>query len=89
MFLKSALELWPMRTWFSPKERVLHQAERLNRYANASKGTLSVVRSRNDLHLPSHVNKHVHGVIAVEGLSSLDNQLSTVDQFFQSGIRIL
>src|SRR5689334_16599530 len=42
-------EGWPPRTWNSPKQRALYQAARLQKFADRSKGSLVIVRSRSDL----------------------------------------
>src|SRR6478609_7265794 len=42
-------EGWSPRTWNSPKQRALYQAARLQKFADRSKGTLVILRSRSDL----------------------------------------
>lgn len=82
----SAFQRWPFRTWFSPKNRVLFQARRLHTLATRSNGSLKVVLTGRDL---SPSPSEVAAVLAVEGLSSLNREIATVDEFFGEGIRIL
>lgn len=91
--LKAVLERWPVRSWFSPKHRVLFAAKRLHDAAHIDP-QLSIVKKKQDL--PTHAagldhaeRDRVHGIIAVEGLSSLDNDISNVDRFYEAGVRIM
>ena len=49
--LIAMFEGWPPRTWSSPKQRALYQAQRLQSFADHSKGALMLIRSRADLGL--------------------------------------
>lgn len=88
--MKAIIENWPRRTWFSPKERVLFQAQRLKDAAARSNQSLVVVKTRKDItdDVESSVNK-VYGLLAVEGLPSLEFDITNVDVFYNAGIRIL
>lgn len=84
--LKSIFEIWPPRTWFSPRERVLYQFSRLHRIAEQHSNLLQVIRSRHDVTVPDN---GVLALLAVEGLSCLESNLDVVDEFFEAGARIL
>lgn len=92
---KAILERWSIRSWFSPKHRVLFAAERLHQVAARPDSQLSVVRTVHDLPSPfadddnKAASGKVHGVLAVEGLSSLENDLSNVNRFYEAGVRIM
>lgn len=86
VFLKAVLERWPPRTWLSPKQRVLYQSQRLHKASERSNRQLEVVRSSQDMKV---VASKVLAILAVEGLSCLERDLRTVDEFFEAGIRIL
>src|SRR5258708_28322522 len=42
-------EGWPPRTWISPKQRALYQAQRLYKFAAESNGGLVIIKSQSDL----------------------------------------
>lgn len=86
MLLKTVLERWPLRTWLSPKQRVLYQSQRLHQAAGRSDGQLAVVRKVRDMKVS---DSRVLAILAVEGLSCLEEDVQTVDEFFDAGIRIL
>lgn len=86
---KVVLERWPMRTWFSPKQRVLHQFERLTQIEQTKPELLKVVRSKLDLEHDPAAPSRVHALMAVEGLSCLESEIDNVELFFNRGVRIL
>jgi microsomal dipeptidase-like Zn-dependent dipeptidase len=47
--LIAMFEGWPPRTWNSPKQRALYQAQRLQNFADHSEGLLTLIRTRADL----------------------------------------
>ena len=47
--VQSILQLQPPQTWFSPLERALYQAAKLDMFAQKSGRTLLVIRSKADL----------------------------------------
>lgn len=88
--IKAVFERWPRNSWFSPKNRVFYAAQRLHKAAEQEDG-LVIVRSVHDLPPidgTTEVNT-IHSILAIEGLSSLDNNISTVDAFFDAGVRIM
>jgi microsomal dipeptidase-like Zn-dependent dipeptidase len=84
---------WPPATWFSLKERALHQARRLDAAAARSGGRLTVVRSRADLaaylqrrHTETGI---VAGVLGLEGAHALEGELANLDVLFAAGFRMV
>lgn len=86
MLLISGIQRWPLRTWFSARQRVLYQSRKLNELSHRSNGALRIAKSSHDI-APS-LSKVV-AVLAVEGLSCLGREIGAVDEFFEAGIRIL
>jgi microsomal dipeptidase-like Zn-dependent dipeptidase len=84
---------WPPATWFSLKERALHQARRLDAAAARSGGRLTVVRSRADL--AAYLQRRstetgiVAGVLGLEGAHALEGQLANLDVLFAAGFRMV
>lgn len=84
---------WPPRTWWSLKERALHQARRLDRAASRSHGTLSVIRSAGDLQ--DYLERRstnpgmTAGVLGIEGAQALEAGPADVDVMFDAGFRMM
>lgn len=89
LVLKTVLERWPAKTWFSPKQRVLHQFRRLAGAAKENGQSLRIARSKADLRDTGAAVQPVRSILAVEGLSCLNNDIATVNEFFEVGIRVL
>jgi len=85
-------EGWPPRTWNSPKQRALYQAARLQKFADQSKGTLVLVRSRSDLQkfLTTRGSTHaVAGFLGAEGAQPLEGRLANLDELYAAGFRMM
>lgn len=85
-------EGWPPRTWFSPKQRALYQAARLQKFADQSKGALVIVRSRHDLQdfLTARTSTHaVAGFLGTEGAQPLEGRLENLDDLYAAGFRMM
>ena len=86
------LEGWPPRTWNSPKQRALYQAERLHKFAAQSHGALVILQSRADLQQflttrgPSHA---VAGFLGSEGAQPLEGDLKNLDALYAAGFRMM
>lgn len=82
----------PPATWFSPRQRALHLAERLRGNAAASGGRLRLITGRDSLerHLAAREHKPacVGGLLGLEGLQCLGNDLAAVTQMFNAGYRL-
>ena len=85
-------EGWPPRTWSSPKQRALYQAERLQKFAAQSGGALVIIRSRTDLtrFLTSRNSSHgVAGFLGTEGAQPLEGDLKNLDELYAAGFRMM
>lgn len=84
---------WPLRTWFSLKERALYQAERLHDMAARSDGAFVIVRSKADLARFLERRKVepdiVAGVLAIEGAHVLEGDPANVEAMFRAGYRMM
>jgi len=91
--LLAVLERWPVATWASLKERAVYQARRLNAIASRSQGKFVVIRTAADLR--SYVagrqqeSGMTAGLLGVEGAHALEGDLANIDEFFDSGIRMM
>jgi microsomal dipeptidase-like Zn-dependent dipeptidase len=84
---------WPAATWFSLKERAVHEAGRLDTAAARSGGRLTVVRSRSDLEAYLRRRQAEPGITAgflgLEGAHALEGDLANVDVLFGAGFRMV
>jgi membrane dipeptidase len=86
------LEGWPPRTWNSPKQRALYQAERLQKFAVQSNGALVIVRSRSDLSqflTSRNSGRAVAGFLGTEGAQPLEGKLANLDELFAASFRMM
>ena len=86
-------QLWPARTWNSLLERALYQAERLQRYADASNGQLRVIKTRADLDqlLADRAagQQVVGGLLGIEGAHPLMGDIANLDKIEAAGHRLI
>jgi microsomal dipeptidase-like Zn-dependent dipeptidase len=89
--LLAIAQRWPPRTWNSPKQRALYQAERLNKLAADSKGMLVVIQSSQQLEnfLATRLPDQVAGFLGTEGAQPLEGKLENLDELFDAGIRMM
>jgi len=84
---------WPMRTWFSLKERALYQAERLHDMAARSGGKFVIIKTKGDLARFLERRKTepdiVAGLLAIEGAQVLEGDPANVETMFQAGYRMM
>jgi len=84
---------WPIRTWFSLKERALYQAEKLHTAAENSQRKLSIIKSSADLdnYLTIRTNNQAitAGLLAIEGLHVLEGELANLEVLFDAGYRMM
>ncbi len=87
------LQRWPIRTWSSLYERASYQAQRLDRAARRSGGSLVFLRTRADLDavLQARANGEpvVGGLMATEGSHALDGQLENIQNLYAAGFRMM
>lgn len=91
--LLSVVQLWPVKTWFSPTERALHAAAKLRDFAARSNGELEVVTSTPQLE--SLVQRQqatkslVGALLAIEGLHAIEGSLDNLDRLYEAGYRMM
>ncbi len=91
--LAAILQRWPVRTWFSLKERALYQAGKLHRFAEKSDGKLSIIKSKSDL--TEYVDRRERepeitaGLLGIEGAQVLEGEITNVQELFDAGIRMM
>lgn len=82
----------PVRTWTSLLERSLWHAEKLKKYAAASKATLRVVLTPADLDALLSDRRNgspaVGGLLSVEGLQDIEGKLDNLDRLYAAGFRM-
>ncbi|MBK9328397.1 MAG: dipeptidase [Sphingobacteriales bacterium] len=83
----------PPRSWFSLKERALHNAELVHKAAANSAGRFSVIKNQKELN--AFLEKRIHslkmaaGMLAVEGLHALEGRLENLEVLHQAGYRMM
>jgi microsomal dipeptidase-like Zn-dependent dipeptidase len=91
--LLSFAQLRPPATWFSAKERALHQINQLHNFAEKSQGDFRVLTSRNDLtKFLSDRSKNsslTSGMLGLEGAHCLENEINNLDVFYNAGVRYI
>ncbi len=78
---------WPPMTWFRRDSRARHAAKLLHGFAKKSDGAFTVIRTRPDLDR-ALATKTLGGILALEGLHSLEHDMDNVDVLFDAGYRI-
>lgn len=83
---------WPVRTWFSLKERALYQARRLEGIVNED-GNMVLLRTQQDLALLADRRKQdwacLGAFLGIEGLHCLEGELENIDVLFDAGYRMM
>jgi microsomal dipeptidase-like Zn-dependent dipeptidase len=84
-------QLWPPRTWNSPKERALYEAAKLHAFAEKSNGSLVIIKSAADLQhfLSSRQSGQVAGFLGTEGAQPLEGKLENLEVLYTAGIRMM
>ena len=87
------IQLWPISTWGSLKERALYQARRLDRYTERSGGKFVLIKSAADLRNYRERRKNdaniTAGFLGIEGAHALEGDLRNVDVFYDAGVRMM
>lgn len=90
--LVAVLNHWPRSTWGGIRARALHQAARLHGYAAASSDQLVVLRTVADLEgvlaRRAAGEPVVGGLLGLEGLQVLEDDLAGLDELFEAGVRM-
>lgn len=91
--LQVVLQRWPLSTWRSLLERALYQAAKLQRFSDASRGRLVVIRSGDDLRQllkrRAAGDAVVGGLLGIEGAHALEGELGNIDRLFDAGFRMV
>jgi len=87
------LQRWPIRSWFSLKQRSLHQARVLHKIARKSSGKFSIIKTRSDLkaYLDRRQNDQqiTAGLLGLEGAQALEGKIENVDRLYKAGFRTI
>jgi membrane dipeptidase len=93
IFLLALAERWPPRTWKSLTERALYQANRLHKFATASRGGFVLIESADDL--SNYLERRrsngrlTAGLLSIEGAHALDGKLENLDVLYRAGYRMM
>lgn len=93
IFWLGLAQRWPAATWTSLRERAIHQARRLAGFAAASRGRLTLIRTRADL--DAYLERRTRepdttaGFLGIEGAHALDGDLASLDALFDAGFRMI
>jgi membrane dipeptidase len=91
--LLAIAQRWPLSAWFSRKSRALHQAEKLEDFAEDSDGKLAFIRTRQDLERflseREKDKQRVAGLLGLEGMHALEGSVEAVDELHEAGFRML
>jgi len=84
---------WPRATWQSPFARAVHMASILQDQADRSNGSFVIVRTAAELDRFAHAraanSDQVAGLLAIEGLHALEENLDNVDGLAAAGYRMM
>jgi membrane dipeptidase len=91
--LLSFAQLRPPATWFSAKERALHQINQLHNFAEKSQGDFRVLTSRTDftqfLADRSKNSSLTSGMLGLEGAHCLESDINNLEVFYNAGVRYI
>ena len=91
--LLALAQRWPPRTWADRQERALYQADRLRRFAERSKGALTLLRTRGDLDefLERRAGRPdlAAAFLGLEGAQSLQGDPEKLEPLFAAGYRMI
>lgn len=91
--LLAFVNLWPLKTLTSLKERALFQAGKLHEYAANSGGKLTVIKTKSDLATYVARREKEQGITAgwlgIEGAQVLEGKVENVDAMFDAGFRMM
>jgi membrane dipeptidase len=83
---------WPVNTWFNLTNRAIHQSRVLHKAAE-SDGGLHIIRSSSDLDYFMKLRRSnsylVGGILSIEGLHALDNDINNLDKLYEHGYRMM
>ncbi|MFM6854785.1 MAG: dipeptidase [Sphingopyxis sp.] len=92
LWLLSIGQMQPARTWFSPLQRTLFQAKKMDQAVAGSNGQLVAIRSRADLARVLAARAAGRGttgaVFSVEGLHNLEGDFANMARLYDAGVRM-
>lgn len=84
---------WPVRTWFSLKERALYQADKFNNFVEDSDGKLTFIKTTDDLEQYLERRKTnpeiTAGLLGLEGAHALEGDIANLDILYDAGFRLI
>jgi membrane dipeptidase len=87
------LQLQPVNTWFSIKNRAINQCEMLHNFATKSEGKFRLITNKRELNrfvIDRSKNKLItSGMLGIEGAHCLENDLTNLDLFAKMGVRYI
>jgi microsomal dipeptidase-like Zn-dependent dipeptidase len=87
------VQRWPLRTWLSPMERAMYQAEKLADLERRAGGRFRLIRNRGDLQglLAERAGGEsvVGGIFGIEGGHALEGDLSNLERLDAAGLRVV
>lgn len=91
--LLAVAERWPVRAWWSLKERTLYQTRKLHNLAARSDGKFVLIKTSADLSGYLERRQRESGITAgflgIEGAHALEGDLANIDLFFENGVRMM
>lgn len=91
--LSAITMVWPISSWFNLSSRVTHLGNYLNEVEEESDGKFRVVKTSselNELFKERERKKELTGgILAIEGLHALDGEIKNIDNFFETGYRMM
>jgi microsomal dipeptidase-like Zn-dependent dipeptidase len=91
--LLALAQRWPVRTWFSLRDRALYQARKLRSFAESSNGRFRVIDSAKTL--DDYVRDRARdrsitaGWLGIEGAQVLEGDITNVKVLFDAGFRMM
>jgi membrane dipeptidase len=90
--LLTIAQRWPVRTWGSPLQRALYQAERLKHFAADSQGALALAvdagEVRDLLAKRDAQGKPIVAVLGIEGMHAVEGRMENLEALWQAGYRV-
>ncbi|MDP1763489.1 MAG: membrane dipeptidase [Sediminibacterium sp.] len=91
--LLSFAQLQPPNTWFSIKQRTLHQCATLHAFAEKSDGQFRVITDKKGLYqfIADREKNHrlASGMLGLEGAQPLEHDLANLDEMYAAGVRYI
>jgi microsomal dipeptidase-like Zn-dependent dipeptidase len=93
VFFLALLQHWPIKTWWSLKERALYQRQKFIYFIKKSKGKFIFITNRKELN--EYIKKRqkypctTAALLGLEGGHVLEGKVENVDFFFKQGFRMI